>query len=543
MSKMKILSIGIAFCLVLSACSPAAQNSSTTAPTQTQNPETTVPPYVQKDMVTKEVSADATKIQLSDDGIQVNGAAISSDETAAVYVANDIVFYPEGKDFTYGEGTQEDAHSQEEADQHTVVHITKPGQYILSGKLSAGQIAVDLGKDAEEDPNAVVTLVLNNVDITCTVAPGVIFYNVYECGEADEETAQMEVDTSAAGANVIIADGTTNTVRGSYVAKIYKSVELNEDKTEVVDSKKLHKYDAAFYSKKTMNIYGEKESTGVLNIYAQNEGLDSELHLSLYSGNIRIESGNDGINTNEDNVSVTHILGGTLDIVVNGATGEGDGIDSNGWLVIDGGIITSSACGFSGDAGIDADKGVYIRGGQVIAGGNMLDHVQGEQTHLVLTFSQRQKGGNTYTLKNEAGSTVLTCAPANDFQYLILSSPVIEEGNYTLWQGQTQLPAAKAGGQMGGGMFGPGMGKPEGERPEMPQWPEGEIPTHPQGQRPERPEGEMPKPPEGEVPSFPQGGQRPGGGMFGPGMGENGTGETTKILTVTKGANQFRITA
>ena len=234
--------------------------------------------------------------------------------------------------------------------------------------------------------------------------------------------------------------------------------------------------------------------------------------------------------------------------MVNGATGEGDGIDSNGWLVIDGGIITSSACGFSGDAGIDADKGVYIRGGQVIAGGNMLDHVQGEQTHLVLTFSQRQKGGSTYTLKNESGSTVLTCATANDFQYLILSSPVIEEGDYTLWHGQTQLHATKAGGQMSGGMFGPGMGKPDGERPEppegeMPQRPEGEIPTRPQGQRPEWPEGEMPEPPEGEVPSFPQGGQRPGGDMFYPGMGENGNGETTEILTVTKGANQFQITA
>ena len=176
---------------------------------------------------------EGTVIVLSDEGTTVDGEAISTDDSAAVYAANDIVYYEEGKDFTYGEGTEADAHSQEEADAHTVVHITEPGTYILSGSLSAGQVAVDLGEDAEEDPSAVVTLVLNGVDIFCSVAPAVIFYNVYECGSTDTETATETVDTSAAGANVLIADGTANNIYGSYVARIYKpdSVELNEDGT------------------------------------------------------------------------------------------------------------------------------------------------------------------------------------------------------------------------------------------------------------------------------------------------------------------------
>ena len=209
---------------------------------------------------------DGVQINLSDKKITVDGKEVTNDSTQAVYTANDIVFYLAGQDFTYGEGTEEDGHEKSEADTHTVVHITKPGRYVLSGELSAGQIAVDLGEDAESDPNAVVTLILNGVDITCTVAPAVIFYNVYECGVADEETATKDVDTSKAGANVIIADGTENNINGSYVAKIYKSYELNEDGTEVIDSKKLHKYDAAFYSKKTMNINGGDKGDGTLNI-------------------------------------------------------------------------------------------------------------------------------------------------------------------------------------------------------------------------------------------------------------------------------------
>ena len=130
-----------------------------------------------------------TNIVLDDGGITVNGAFASTDSDEAVYVAKDIVFYLADQGFTYGEGEIKDEHSQEEADSHTVVHITRPGDYILSGKLSKGQVAVDLGKDAEEDPEAVVTLVLDGIDITSTVAPAVIFYNVYECGDKDEKNA------------------------------------------------------------------------------------------------------------------------------------------------------------------------------------------------------------------------------------------------------------------------------------------------------------------------------------------------------------------
>ena len=397
---------------------------------------------VSKKNIPAEETAESKKIALSDSGITVDGAAISDDETAAVYAAQDIVYYEEGQGVAYGAGTDADAHSQEEADAHTVVHITQPGTYTLSGTLSAGQIAVDLGDGAEEDPEAVVTIVLDGVDITCTVAPAIIFYRVYECGSADMETATQTVDTSAAGANVVIADGTENRVTGSHVAKIYKpeSVTLNADGTAVEEAKKLHKYDGALYSKMSMNVSGGEAGTGTLEIVADNEGLDSELHLTINSGNIHILAGNDGINTNEDGVSVTTINGGTLRIEVTGETGEGDGIDSNGWLVINGGTVIAAACSDSADSGLDSDNGIYINGGIVIASGNMYDAVDGgDQTYAVFQFAQKQSGGQTYTLKNAAGETILEMTPENAFQYLVVSTPGLAEGEYTLWCGDTQL--------------------------------------------------------------------------------------------------------
>lgn len=472
----------------------------------------------------REISDDATEIVLSDEKITVNGAEVTGDETAPVYTANDIVYYPEGKDFTFGEGTAEDEHSADEALSHTVLHIRKAGDYVISGKLSKGQIAIDLGEDAKENPEAVVNLMLKGANITCTVAPAIIFYNVYECGNADEDNATMKVDTKNAGANVIIADGTVNGIKGSYVARIYKSIELSEDGQTVVDSKKLHKYDAAFYSKMSMNIYGGKIGDGVLYIDADNEGLDTELHLTINGGNINIFSGNDGINTNEDNVSVTTINGGNIKIVVTGETGEGDGIDSNGWLVINGGTVSASASGISADSGIDADKGVYINGGRVMASGNMLDRIEGEQGYCVFNFGHSSdmsmNGEMFYTIKNDKGETVVTFAPQNSFTNLVISDAGLSPGEYTIWQGDTQLKvSALQAGKIGGGGMPMGEhpdGMSKGERPEIPKRPDGEKP-------PEMPDGNGKR------------GMRPGGGM----QGKFGDVEYVDTFTVTKGVNQF----
>ena len=516
MKPQKILPLLMATVLVLTACTV---------------PDTTV------------TQMDGVQIVLSDDGVTADGKPVGTDETQSVYTANDIIYYQSGKDFTYGDGSEADAHTAQEAQAHTVVHISKPGTYCLSGKLSLGQIAVDLGDDAKDDPEAVVTLILNGVEITCEVAPAVIFYNVYECGSDDAENATKDVDTSAAGANVVIADGTVNTVNGSYVAKIYKpdSVVLNEEKTQVEEAKKLHKYDGAFYSKRSMNIYGGAENTGVLNINAENEGLDSELHLTVHGGNVHIASGNDGINTNEDNVSVTTVNGGKLTILVTGETGEGDGIDSNGWLVINGGTVMAAACAKSADAGIDSDMGIHINGGTVIASGHMLDRIEdGGQTYAVFQFAQKQSGSETVTLKDQSGKAVMEAKPENAYSVLIYSSPDLKAGTYTLWNDDKQLAGA-TGGMMGG----PGM-QPDGtDRPELPgdmqkgeeerQLPEGVTPPQ-AGTRPEDftpPEGFTP-PEDGKWQEMPEGnGRNPfGGGMF-------GTQELSPEFVITDGGNMF----
>ena len=349
-------------------------------------------------------------------------------------------------------GMAENAITTEKTKDHTVIRISAPGTYVLSGKLTPGQIAVDLGEQAKDDPNAVVTLILDGLDITCPSAPAIIFYNVYESSEPGGPD----------GANVILAEGSRNDVNGSHTEE----------------------YDGALYSRMSMTLDGG----GSLSITADNEGLCSEMHLTVNGGEITIESGNDGINTNADGVSVTTINGGSLNIRVTGETGEGDGIDSNGALVINGGTIHTFACGSSGDGGIDADKGIRINGGTLCATGNMIDRIdENSQTHAVFTFADPQKPG-IYTLKNAAGETVMELNAENTFRNLILSAPDLTEGTYTLWAGDTQFEGMVGA---GGGFFG------ELQPIEGPDWPgrdEGRVEIPPQPTQPIVTHGVQPTP-------------------------------------------------
>lgn len=482
-------------------------------------------------------------ISLSDSGVTVDGQAASADSASAVYIGGDIIYYEDGTDASYGEGTAQEMHSAQEAAAHTVVTITQPGTYRLTGSLSAGQVFVDLGEGAKTDPSAVVTLILDNVDITCTVAPAVFFYRVYECDQQwvayDEDESAGYVpsplaDTSDAGANVIVAAGSENHITGSHVARIYKEG----------TTKKLHKYDGAFYSRMSMNINGDGgDDTGVLNITADNEGLDSELHLTINGGTINIQAQDDGINTNEDGVSVTTVNGGFL--TVNGGLGaEGDGIDSNGYLVINGGTIWTMSNETSPDGGIDADMPILIHGGTLYGFGTRNDAVSSDsqQPYMELSFASTLPAGSVVTVTAPDGTQVWTAVTRKACQSLTLTTPGLEldvpyqvyvDGVLQCYSGTGNMsfrPGNFGGGGRPGDMLPPGDDRtafelPDGERPSLPTDDSEPFPMPSDGE---------------EAPQLPADGQRPHDAGRGPGgMGgshdqqgqPDGSGSTDFTLT------------
>lgn len=410
-------------------------------------------------------------LSLADNGVSLDHKPVAED-SEPVTVGHEIIYYQAGQGSGYGEGSDQEAHDPQEAREHTVVTIRQPGTYRVTGTLSLGQLAVDLGEGSERDPDAVVALVLDNASITCTVAPALIFYNVYECDTAwmaaeEGYSGPAVVDTSAAGARIVLAEGSENTMTGSHVAKIYQPG----------TTKKLHKYDGAVYSRMSMNLDGEGEGTGVLRVVADNEGLDSELHLTINGGYIAIQAQNDGINTNEDGVSVTTINGGTLEINA-GLGAEGDGIDSNGHLVINGGNVYAMASAESMDSGLDADGEVRINGGYVVALGNMSQPVSenSAQRALQYTLGQNAPAQAQMEILDAGGEAVLSFETEKACRNLLFSSPDLgKDEDYTL----TVDGVAQAAGD--GPQGGPPEGFPGGGRPPEEMGGRREIPAPPEG--------------------------------------------------------------
>ncbi len=130
---------------------------------------------------------------LADDGVLVDGSAISEIRRHRFMQAR-ILCTMKRERFFLRRDLQRRTHSERSCNTYGDT-ITQPDDYRVSGTLTSGQIAVDLGSSAKKDSGAVVELILDGCNITCTVAPAIIFYNVWE----SESTTQ-------AGAIVTLAD-------------------------------------------------------------------------------------------------------------------------------------------------------------------------------------------------------------------------------------------------------------------------------------------------------------------------------------------------
>lgn len=483
----------------------------------------------------------------------------------AVYIAHDIIYYPELDEnkfqkvnydgdtewvYMYEAEGYEDyifstlpnarsglptkmMHSPEEAYENAVLHITEPGTYELTGTWH-GQVKVDLGDedDVYADPTQKVTLILNGVDITCTVAPGVMFTSVYECDNTweDADSYSHIVDTTDAGAVVVLADGTVNNVTGTNVFRILKTKYKDDDSTDQFPAqKKSWKIDGAFYSYQSMNIEGGEQGTGVLNITAGFEGLDTEHHLTINGGHVNIYSQDDGINVNEDGVSVLTVNGGGLHICA-GLGDEGDGIDSNGFVTINGGTVISAASPMA-DSGLDSDRGSFVNGGTVVALGSTMDWAEADESGISaqpvmnMQFASSQSADEAIVITDTDGKVVFAYDPDKDevtgdevrtYRGAIISAPGLTMGgSYHVYiggdvegsevsgvydvatvTGFTDAVMQSYSGNFTAGRPGGMMPADRGERPEMPEgFDLQNMPQHP---------GDMGEPPDGVVP-----GQRP----------------------------------
>ncbi len=138
---------------------------------------------------------------------------------------------------------------------------------------------------------------------------------------------------------------------------------------------------------------------------------------------------------NETNCYIA-ILGGTITI-----DASGDGIDSNGSLMIAGGSIYISGPTHNSDGGLDYNGTAEITGGTVVVTGSS-GMAQGfsdtsTQYSILYYLDSACEGGAAVTLANENGNEIVSYTPAKAYQSVVISTEALTEGEtYTLTCGE-----------------------------------------------------------------------------------------------------------
>lgn len=415
-----------------------------------------------------------TVIVLSDEGVTVNGEPIPEDEAAPVYLDRIVECHA-------------DVPAELAQVENRVVTITEGGVYRVSGKATDAQIAVHAPDTAD------VRLILDGLDLTCRTHAAIAVYSARDPRTAGEY-----------GVTIELAQGSENLITGSH-----NKAPEDENGNELGPE-----FDGAIGSQVSLGF----EGTGRLTIEADNEGVEvASGHMTINGGVFRITAGDDPLNVSEDGVGVLTVNDGYLySAVRNMPGGEGDGIDSNGWIVFNGGTSINLAHPTSQDSGIDSDMGSSINGGVVVGAGNMYDPIESTSAQLFMMLEFTEKTDDLVVVTDAAGNPVFAYDFPYDYTYIAFSTPDLKEGEtYHVYLGgeiegevtdglYTAITAYTPGRQMmhGGGVAqqgGRGFGRrSDGQRPE---WPEGmETP-------PEKPEGTPPDWQENmeEPPELPEG--------------------------------------
>lgn len=216
---------------------------------------------------------------------------------------------------------------------------------------------------------------------------------------------------------------------------------------------------------------------GYINVVTSYEGLEA-MTINLNGGKVYVYATDDGINACTGDGKTTPIInvnGGYIDVTT--ASGDTDGIDSNGNYVQTGGFVLVKGGSSSGNVSgsIDVDGTVTITGGTCVALGGVCETPVNSVNAYVLSSVSFSSG--SYSLKDASGNEVISFTVDGSFSNGWICSDTLTTGtSYTLYRGSDSIAdwtqesgtmgASSTGGFGGGNMGGMG-GQNGGNAPDM----------------------------------------------------------------------------
>ena len=214
------------------------------------------------------------------------------------------------------------------------------------------------------------------------------------------------------------------------------------------------------------SIHADKQldvNDGYINVVTSYEGLEA-MTINLNGGTIYVYATDDGINacTGDGKTSpIVNVTAGYIDITT--ASGDTDGIDSNGNYVQTGGFVLVKGGSSSGNVSgsIDVDGTVTITGGTCVALGGICETPVNSVNAYVLSSVSFSSG--RYSLKDSSGKEVISFTVDSTFSNgWICSDTLVTGTSYTLYRGSDSIAdwTQEAGtmGASGTGGFGGNMG-------------------------------------------------------------------------------------
>ena len=179
---------------------------------------------------------------------------------------------------------------------------------------------------------------------------------------------------------------------------------------------------------------------GYINIVTSYEGLEA-MTINLNGGKIYVYATDDGINacTGDGKTSpIINVTGGYIDVTT--ASGDTDGIDSNGNYVQTGGMVLVKGGSSSGNVSgsIDVDGTVTITGGTCVALGGICETPVNSVNAYVLSSVSFSSG--SYSLKDASGNEVISFTVDGSFSNGWICSDTLTTGtSYTLYRGSDSV--------------------------------------------------------------------------------------------------------
>ncbi len=194
-----------------------------------------------------------------------------------------------------------------------------------------------------------------------------------------------------------------------------------------------------------------KITDGNIDITKCYEGIEAA-KVEISGGYIEVESYEDGVNA-ADGTDTTYqqgynenchiiISGGYLSVNCIGS--EGDGIDSNGTMLISGGELYIAGSSSNSDAALDSDGGILVNGGYLFAAGQlgMVETPASNSGQYVVSYARNQSisAGTYLYLTDSEGEIIMYFVTPRSCQSLILSCPEFERGeSYSIYAGDSVL--------------------------------------------------------------------------------------------------------